>query len=117
TEGIRDAETALPGPRSRLLWFAHHIHTVRPLVGILLFLGIAGGATGATSRPLRSRVAWREMLLLSGIALALLVGPVVTNDFYIRFLIPVLPVVILPGILGIQALVSAFGDRLLRTRP
>jgi hypothetical protein len=52
------------------------------------------------------------MLLLSSIALALLVGPVVTNDFYIRFLVPVLPVVICAGVLGVQRLATV-----LRVRP
>jgi hypothetical protein len=111
-QGVNDAETALPGPRSWLLWIPRHIHTVRPLVGILLFFGVAGGVLGSVWAPLRSRTPWREMLLLSSIALALLVGPVVTNDFYIRFLVPVLPVVICAGVLGVQELATV-----LRVRP
>jgi CHASE2 domain-containing sensor protein len=89
--------------RSYQAWF----HTPRWLMGafsvaalveLLLSLGSGGRI------PLRRR---REAFLLAGAALAMLLGSAATSEFVVRYLIPVVPLLVCGGAAAIADLTAA----------
>jgi hypothetical protein len=88
------------------------VHTPRPLMGGLALAAVAAlvAAAGAAllgRRPLSRR---REVFLLSGAALAMLLGTAATSDFVLRYLIPVVPLLVCGGVAACADLL-ALGTR------
>jgi hypothetical protein len=87
-------------PPARKMRDYHEVaHTPRPLMGLLALAAVAAllaSAVAAASRrtPGARR---REVFLLSGAALAMLLGTAATSDFVLRYLIPVVPLLVCGG--------------------
>jgi hypothetical protein len=87
-------------PAKRMRDYHEVVHTPRPLMGGLALAAVAAllAAAGAAllgRRPLPRR---REVFLLSGAALAMLLGTAATSDFVLRYLIPVVPLLVCGGL-------------------
>ena len=75
------------------------VHTPRPVMGVLALAAVAallvsGVAALLRRTPLPRR---REVFLLSGAALAMLLGTAATSEFVLRYLIPVVPLLVCGG--------------------
>jgi hypothetical protein len=75
------------------------VHTPRWLMGPLLLAALAGGLAGLRRRN------GPEALLLGGSALAMLLGAAAVSDFVLRYLIPVVPLIVAGGVLGAAEIV------------
>jgi hypothetical protein len=89
-------------------------HTPRPLMGALALAAVAALVASAAAalmrrRPLPRR---REVLLLSGAALAILLGTAATSDFVLRYLIPVVPLLVCGGVAACADLLVLAGRAL-----
>jgi hypothetical protein len=85
--------TEVRSPAAFVRGYAGWIHTPRWLMGLLVLTGLAGFLTG----PRR-----REIFLLVGAPLALLIGATATSDFILRYLIPTVPLLFCGGLAGGQ---------------
>jgi hypothetical protein len=85
--------TEVRGVSSFVRSYAGWVHTPRWLMGLLVLSGIAGIVTG----PRR-----RELFLLVGVPMALLIGATATSDFILRYLIPTVPLLLCGGFAGAQ---------------
>lgn len=106
-------------PAKRVRDYHERIHTPRPLMGALavaalLELAIAGlaFALGRTRPPRR-----REVFLLAGAALAMLLGTAATSEFVLRYLIPVVPLLVCGGIAAAADLATLAVSAGRRTAP
>ena len=106
-------------PAKRVRDYHERIHTPRPLmaalaVAALLELAIAGLAFAlGRARPPRRR----EVFLLAGAALAMLLGTAATSEFVLRYLIPVVPLLVCGGIAAAADLTSLALSADRRTAP
>jgi len=89
----------------------------RWLMGLSALAAIAALAAAASSR-LRPLLRHRaEMALLLGAALLMLLGDAATTKFWIRYLVPVVPLLTCAGVVGATGLVTAIrAERAARTR-
>ena len=87
--------------------YSRHIHTPRPLLGLLLLVGLV--ALGLAALRRRSGVVphRQEIFFLIGVSLALLVGAVMTVELQVRYLLPTVPLLVGGGALALADL-SAF---------
>lgn len=91
--------TTVHPPAAVLRTYADWVHTPRWLMGLFVLTGLAGFVTG----PRR-----RDLLLLVGLPLAILVGATATSDFILRYLVPLVGLVSCGGLVGaLDAWVSA----------
>jgi hypothetical protein len=106
-------------PAKRVRDYHERIHVPRPLMGALaaaalLDLLVAGAAMALRrARPPRRR----EVFLLAGAALAMLLGTAATSEFVLRYLIPVVPLLVCGGMAAsadLAALVARAVPRLSR---
>jgi hypothetical protein len=87
-------------PAKRVRDYHERVHTPRPLmaalaVAALLELAAAAGAFALRRTPPPRR---REVFLLAGAALAMLLGTAATSEFVLRYLIPVVPLLVCGGV-------------------
>jgi hypothetical protein len=87
-------------PARRMRDYHQAVHTPRTLMGALALAAVAAllfSAMAALLRraPLPRR---REVFLLSGAALAVLLGTAATSEFVLRYLIPVVPLLVCGGV-------------------
>ncbi|MGI8520102.1 MAG: hypothetical protein ACR2MC_05790 [Actinomycetota bacterium] len=88
----------VPGPAAALRLYQGVVYTYGPLLGALLFAGLAG------SGAIRQR--WRDdhqavaCLLFSLLAVVALLAPVVTTVYHYRYVLPALPLAGAAGALG-----------------
>ena len=87
-------------PAKRVRDYHQTVHTPRPLMGVLALAAIAALLVSAVAALLRRRPLprHREVFLLSGAALAMLLGTAATSDFVLRYLIPVVPLLVCGGV-------------------
>ena len=78
-------------------------HTPRWLMAALVLVALAALAVGAVRRRLSRG---REILLLSGSALAMLVGATATSEFVFRYFVPLVPLVACGGLAAALTLVE-----------
>ena len=108
-------------PARRVRDYHERVHVPRPLmaalaIAALLQLAVTAGAL-ASGRPPPPRR--REVLLLAGAALAMLLGTAATSEFVLRYLIPVVPLLVCGGVAAsadLVALSARFAPRSLRNR-
>jgi Dolichyl-phosphate-mannose-protein mannosyltransferase len=74
--------------------YARHVHTPRPLLGLLLLAGLV--ALGLAAFRRRSGVVphRQEIFLLIGVSLSLLVSAVMTVELQVRYLLPTIPLLV-----------------------
>jgi CHASE2 domain-containing sensor protein len=87
-------------PAKRVRDYHERVHVPRPLmaalaIAALLQLAIAAAAFALRRPPPPRR---REVFLLAGAALAMLFGTAATSEFVLRYLIPVVPLLVCGGV-------------------
>ena len=87
-------------PAKRVRDYHERVHVPRPLmaalaIAALLELAIAAAAFALRRPPPPRR---REVFLLAGAALAMLLGTAATSEFVLRYLIPVVPLLVCGGV-------------------
>ena len=80
------------------------IHTPRWLLGPLAIAALLAVVLAAFRRNRAVMAHGREVMLLAGAGLAMLVGSVATSEFIVRYLIPFVPLLISGGILALTDL-------------
>ena len=100
-------------PAKRVRDYHEVAHTPRPLMGALALAAVAALLVSAGAALLRrpGLPRRREVFLLSGAALAMLLGTAATSDFVLRYLIPVVPLLVCGGVAAC-ADILALGVRL-----
>ena len=96
-------------PAKRVRDYHETVHTPRPLMGVLALAAVVALLVSAVAALLRRRPLprRREVFLLSGAALAMLLGTAATSDFVLRYLIPVVPLLVCGGVAAGADLVAA----------
>jgi hypothetical protein len=82
------------------------VHTPRWLLAPLALAGLIVAVLTFAGRLGQRLPRRREVFLLSGAGLAMLLGSVLTNEFILRYLIPTVPLLVGGGILAIADLVA-----------
>ena len=108
-------------PAKRVRDYHERVHVPRPLmaalaIAALLQLAIAAAAFALRRPPPPRR---REVFLLAGAALAMLLGTAATSEFVLRYLIPVVPLLVCGGVAAaadLAALAARFVPLPLRGR-
>ncbi len=87
-------------PAKRVRDYHEVAHTPRPVMGALALAAVAALLASAVAALLRRAPLprRREVFLLSGAALAMLLGSAATSDFVLRYLIPVVPLLVCGGV-------------------
>jgi hypothetical protein len=101
-------------PAALMRGYQDRIHTPRWLVGMLavaslVVLLLAGVAWRRVSLPHR-----REVFLLTGSALTMLLGSAATSEFVLRYLVPVVPLLVCGGLIASLDLAALVWPRLAR---
>jgi hypothetical protein len=86
--------------------YADLVHTPRPLVGLLALASLVAVVAWRWAVPHRL-----EIILLSGMGVAMLVGAALTSSFVLRYLIPAVPLIATGGALALAALIAAVSGR------
>jgi hypothetical protein len=96
-------------PAKRVRDYHEVAHTPRPLMGVLALAAVAALAVSLVAALLRRAPLprRREVFLLSGAALAMLLGTAATSEFVLRYLIPVVPLLVAGGAAACADLVLA----------
>jgi xanthosine utilization system XapX-like protein len=77
-------------------FYARHLRAPRLLMAVLVLVALAGAVRSPRLRP--------EILLFAGSGLLLLLGGAATAEFTLRYLFPVVPLLVAAGILGAAGL-------------
>jgi hypothetical protein len=96
-------------PAKRMRDYHETFHTPRPVMGALALAAVAALLVSAAAALLRRAPLprRREVFLLSGAALAMLLGTAATSEFVLRYLIPVIPFIVVGGIAACADLAAA----------
>ena len=96
-------------PAKRMRDYHETFHTPRPVMGALALAAVAALLVSAAAALLRRTPLprRREVFLLSGAALAMLLGTAATSEFVLRYLIPVIPLLVVGGIAACADLAAA----------
>ena len=96
-------------PAKRMRDYHETFHTSRPVMGALALAAVAALLVSAVAALLRRTPLprRREVFLLSGAALAMLLGTAATSEFVLRYLIPVIPLLVVGGIAACADLAAA----------
>jgi hypothetical protein len=89
-------EPEVHSPAALMRGYQKRIHTSRSLLALLVAAALAALFLAAARR--RAVVHWREVGLLSGMALAMLLGSAATSEFILRYLIPAVPLIVCAGV-------------------
>ena len=84
-------------PASVVNAYSHVVHLPRAPLGLLLLASLLGVAVPRLRRHVRHA---GEVALMSGAAFCVLLGHAMTSDFAVRYLIPVVPLILAGGIPG-----------------
>jgi hypothetical protein len=108
-------------PAKRVRDYHERVHTPRPLMGALAIAALVELALAAAAFALRRRPPprRREVFLLAGAGLAMLLGTAATSEFVLRYLIPVVPLLVCGGVAAaadLAALAARLAPRPLRGR-
>ncbi len=106
-------------PAKRMRDYHQVAHTPRPLMGVLALAGVAALLVSLVAvllrrTPLPRR---REVFLLCGAGLAMLLGTAATSEFVLRYLIPAVPLLVCGGAAACADLVSAAIRAVQRAQP
>jgi dolichyl-phosphate-mannose-protein mannosyltransferase len=77
------------------------VHPPRPLLALLVLATLAALAMAAISRGRYVVERWPEAFLLTGMAVAMLVGSTATSAFIVRYLVPAVPLIVCGGTLAL----------------
>jgi hypothetical protein len=100
-------EPAVHAPAGVLRGYAKVFHQPRWLLALALLAVLAQALLALSARWRRRLTRTPEVLLLGGVAVAMLLGATTTSAFVIRYLVPVAPLLLLAGATAVTDLVSA----------
>lgn len=108
-------------PAKRVRDYHERIHVPRPLIAALAIAAVLELAIAAAAFALRRAgpPRRREVFLLTGAGLAMLLGTAATSEFVLRYLIPVVPLLVCGGAAAaadLAALAARHAPRTLRDR-
>jgi hypothetical protein len=95
--------THAAAPASALRSYAKVAHTSRPLIALLIVVGLAALVLGAIARDPRVPA----LFLPLGVGIGTLLGASLAAGFALRYLVPLVPQFAIMGALSIESLVSA----------
>jgi hypothetical protein len=106
-------------PARRMRDYHQAVHTPRPLMGALALAAVAALLFSAVAALMHRRrlPRHREVFLLSGAALAMLFGTAATSEFVLRYLIPVVPLLVCGGTAACADLTAAIARLVVRVLP
>jgi 4-amino-4-deoxy-L-arabinose transferase-like glycosyltransferase len=96
--------TSVHEPASLMRAYSARIHTPRLFVGLAALVAAIGLVVAAFRRPGAPVPHRHEIFLLLGMALALIVVPVVTIELLVRYLLPAVPLLLMGGTLAVADL-------------
>jgi hypothetical protein len=98
-------------PAAAVVAYVEALHTARWLIPLVIAIGAI--AFGLSFLPRwRGRIAHRrELLLLVGMAVPMLVGTVATTNPMVRYLVPLVPLIVCSGVLAFRDLYAFVGAR------
>jgi len=85
-------------PASLMRDYQRRLHTPRWLMGMLTLAAIAALAASVVGRRRVTIAHRRETFLLTGAGLAMLLGSAATSEFVLRYLLPVVPLLVCGGL-------------------
>jgi hypothetical protein len=94
-------------PAGALRTYATVFHTPRWLLALALLAVVAQAVLAISPRWRRAFARTPEVLLLAGVAVAMLLGATTTSAFVVRYLVPVAPLLLLAGALAVTELRAA----------
>jgi hypothetical protein len=98
---------AVHAPSGALRAYATVFHTPRWLLALALLAAVAQALLALSSRWRRALAHTPEVLLLAGVAVAMLLGATTTSAFVIRYLVPVAPLLLVAGAVAVTDLLAA----------
>jgi hypothetical protein len=98
-------------PAALMRSYQHRLHTPRWLMGMLALAGLVALAAAAFRRGRVPMLHSRETFLLTGAALAMLLGSAATSEFVLRYLIPVVPLIVCGGFAACADLLELMRSR------
>jgi hypothetical protein len=106
-----EVESRVHEPAGLVRTYHRVVHTPRWLLGCLIVLVTFGLLLPVFTRGRMRMPHWREILLLTGTSIAILIGATATSEFVLRYLVPVAPLILAGGVAA-----SVDVARLLRPR-
>ena len=104
-----DYQRTIREPSGFLLAYQKVFHTARWLMGALVLAILLATVVRFFGQPRRSS---RSIyLLLGGMAIGLILGPVATVELNIRFLLPAIPLLVCGGVLALRDLAEAVAPK------
>ena len=109
-------------PAKRVRDYHERVHVPRPLMAALALAAVVEMALAAAAFALRRHLPprRREVFLLAGAALAMLLGTAATSEFVLRYLIPAVPLLVCGGVAAaadLAAVAARLAPGPLRERP
>ena len=106
-----DYEAQVHEPAAFVRSYQHRLHTPRWLMGMLALAALLSLAAAAIGRGRPPMPHSREIFLLAGAALAMLLGSAATSEFVLRYLIPAVPLIVCGGLAACADLVALVRSR------
>jgi dolichyl-phosphate-mannose-protein mannosyltransferase len=98
-------------PAALVRSYQQRLHTPRWLMGVLALAALLALAAAAIVRGRVPMLHSRETFLLTGAALAMLLGSAATSEFVLRYLIPAVPLILGGGLAGCADLAELVRSR------
>jgi hypothetical protein len=112
-----EVESGVHKPAGLLRGYHRVVHTPRWLLGCLMVLVTFGLLLPVFTRGRMRMPHVREILLLTGVPIAILIGATATSEFVLRYLVPVATLVLAGGVVAIVDMATAMGRRSIGPRP
>jgi hypothetical protein len=101
-----EVESGVHEPAGLLRAYHRVVHTPRWLLGGLLVLVTFGLLLPVFTRGRMRMPHAREIVLLTGVPIAMLIGATATSEFVLRYLVPVAPLILAGGVVAIVDMAS-----------
>jgi hypothetical protein len=98
---------AVHAPSGALRAYAKVFHTPRWLLALALLAAVVQALLALSSRWRRAFAHTPEVLLLAGVAVAMLLGATTTSAFVIRYVVPAAPLLLVAGAVAVTDLLAA----------
>lgn len=103
----RSYEPAVHAPAGLVRSYAKVFHMPRWLLALALLTALAQAVLALSARWRRAFAHTPEVLLLAGVAVAMLAGVTTTSAFVLRYLVPVAPLLLIAGAVALTELLAA----------
>jgi 4-amino-4-deoxy-L-arabinose transferase-like glycosyltransferase len=96
-------------PAGAVVAYVEAVHSARWLMALLIAIGLVALGVSLVPRWRRRIAHRREIFLLVGMAVSILVGTVATTNPMVRYLVPLAPLLICGGLLAARDLLGLHG--------